>query len=321
MLTDEQKRMRLEGVGGSEAPAIAGESPFAGPHDVWLTKMGQAPEFRETGHIRRGNYYEAPTADWLAQETGAELTEVGTITHPSISRVLCTPDRIAKYPDGSRGVVSIKVPDISNPKLRESWGEPGSEDVPVYAWLQLQWELLVCEARYGITSGCVVAPFVGEDGGLGIYPIRADRETQQNMVQLVHDWWRKYVDTKTPPPVDGTESSTRFLKARYPRNLAPMLVATPTADALMRKLSDLRKSGKRCEEEEEAVLNQLKELLGENEGMQGDGWKILWRAHKPGTFVDYEALAKELKPDPELVRKHTRPKTPVRPFLPTWKTK
>lgn len=312
-LTDEQKKLRLQGVGGSEIAAIVGLNPYATALDVWRAKV-EGYEQPVTAPMERGTFLEAGVADWYAHRTGAKLVETGTLRHPTLARIMCTPDRLASLERGEVDL-SIKVP---GPYVREQWGEAGTDEVPMATLLQVQWELLILEPIYGIRVADVAAPI---DGDLRIYTILADADIQGRLVEGAQKFWRDYVETRTPPPLDGTESCSDWLTSKYPAERAPAMVATGEANALMRALREAREAKAHAELEAEAAVNGLKAILlsGQAETMQGDGWKVSWKKTKGRTTVDWKALAAELRAPEHLVQKYTRISECDPRFLPTWK--
>src|SRR4051812_24779541 len=124
-LTPDQLKMRLSGIGGSEIAVVVGISPYAGFIDVWAVKV-EGRVFEGNAATRRGQILEPAVAAWYAEETGAQLREVGTIRHPTREIALATPDRIATLA-GSERLVEIKT---ANLRQIDKWGEPGTDEVP-----------------------------------------------------------------------------------------------------------------------------------------------------------------------------------------------
>src|SRR5688500_16450805 len=98
-LTDEQLKLRLTGVTGSEIAALVGMNPYVQPIEIWEGKMNPRPSL-DNHHTLRGKFYERPTADWWAHLHGATLRETGTLVHPRNPIVIATPDFIAKTDEG-----------------------------------------------------------------------------------------------------------------------------------------------------------------------------------------------------------------------------
>ncbi len=313
MLTEEQLELRKSGIGGSEIGALAGVSPFSTPLDIWRGKKDPSYAVATNHHMERGTFLEDGLAKWYAHRMGAKrLRETGTIRHPKNTIVMCTPDRLAMLESGEVNL-SIKAP---NSNHNDQWGEEQTDQVPAYCLLQIQWELLVLEELYGVTRAHLAAPI---DGDLRIYHFAADHELQGSLVEIASKFWRDHILTNTPPAVDGSDSAAAYLHSRFPRQTQPLKQATSEADAWAMKLKQAREILERAELMEKEAKNKLKEIIGDADGIQGNGWKALWRATKGGTSTDWEALAKELNAPPELIQKHTRLTAGQRRFTPTWK--
>lgn len=310
-LTKEQLAMRKQGLGGSEIAALVGLNKWMTPLDVWRSKCDPTYAVEVTAPMERGIYLEDGIAKWYAHRTGATLHETGTLVHPSISLVIATPDRIAKLPDSTVDV-SIKSP---GPWTQDDWGEPGTDEVPDAYLVQVQWELIVLGAHYDIRRAHVAAP-LGND--LAIFNVLGDSDLQSHLVEQGQRFWRDYVQTGTPPPIDGSESSANFLKSRFPRNTDKTIPGDAETDELMRRLMSVRAAGAKAELDEKLIINRLKELCGFHEGIVGQGWKLSWKNTKGSTKTDWESVAKAMHPPLEVVERHTNITAGSRRFLPTW---
>ncbi len=51
MLTESQLEARRHTIGGSDAPIIAGVSPYKQPYELWAEKRGELPPIDLTGNI------------------------------------------------------------------------------------------------------------------------------------------------------------------------------------------------------------------------------------------------------------------------------
>jgi len=73
-------KARQEGIGGSDAPAILGQSRFAGPAKIAAIKLGyQVDDDSESELLKWGRLVEAPMMQALQEETGIEATVDGTM--------------------------------------------------------------------------------------------------------------------------------------------------------------------------------------------------------------------------------------------------
>lgn len=308
MLTDEQKKLRLEGIGGSEIAALAGLNPHMTALDVYRCKV-EGFEPPQTHHMERGTFLEDGVARWYAHRTGAKLREVGTIRHPSIARIICTPDRLATPPQGEEVDLSIKFPGIRSAAY---WGEPGTDDVPEAYWCQVQWELIPLGVLYGIRRAHIAAPI---DGDLRVYTVSGDPKAQAHLAEIAQKFWVDHVAKKVPPPIDGSDSAKAWLHDRFPENRTPLKIAPPEATELAQRYREHRRAREEHEKLEKECQNRLKELIGDAEGIKGQGWFATWKAPKGSLFIDWEAIARALNPPDELIQRHTGLSQPTRRFL------
>lgn len=305
-LTKEQQAIRKLGVGGSEIAAVLGLSPYAGPLDVYLDKT-EDREREPNHHMERGTFLEAGVADWYAHRTGMKLLTCDTLKHPAKPAV-CTPDRLTV----PGRLLSIKVP---GPYTRAQWGEDGTDEVPEPYMLQLQWEFLVLRAN-GFELENVAHLAAPIDGDLRIYPILSDAELQAMMLEKAERFWRDYVEKRVPPPPDGSDSCAEYLAKRYPRNTGGLVPASGEAAAWAEILRESREAKSQAEVKEKEARNQLVSLIGEADGMEGDGFRIMHTLVKGKTKTDWEAIATEAGVPRALIEKHTTLAAGYRRFVP-----
>lgn len=274
MLTAEQLEVRKTGIGGSEVAAILGESRFAAPFDVWLSKT-QGWVLPETEDMRRGSFLEDGIARWYANRYGAEglLDEHGTIRHKTCALALCTPDRIVG--GLARRLVSIKAPR----RKTDAWGEPGTDHVPPEYVLQLQWEHAVCASHGALAEEMHLAALL--DGDLVVYHVRADLELQAWMLDYVERWWARHVVGGEEPSLDGSAQAKAWLAKRFADRGAER-AATPHEVRLMVELELAEREAEKWQAEVETLGNGLRLSMGEAARIEAPNGVATWKADKNG---------------------------------------
>lgn len=286
-LTAAQLEMRKTGIGGSEIAAILGESRFATPFDVWLSKT-QGWVLAETEDMKRGSFLEDGIARWYADRFGLTserpgdpdfpvMYEPGTIRHATIPVALCTPDRTLGRP-GSGRLLSIKAPRRGG----GLWGEPGTDSVPPEYLLQLQWEWAICDSIAPGSLGREMHLAALIDGDLAVYIVQADAEIQAWMLDYAASWWATHVQGAVAPPMDGSSQAREWLKRKFPANASPVRPATAWEDLRMLTLRDAEREAKKCEAEAETIRNELKSTIGTAAGIAGPAGIITWKADVNG---------------------------------------
>src|SRR5262245_47999262 len=102
---------RRGGIGGSDAAAVVGASPWSSPLAVYMDKLGLAEPMEATLAMRLGIRLEAVVAELYVEETGRDVTKFPDF---SISRspdhpfMAATFDRLIVDKDRGPGVLQIK---------------------------------------------------------------------------------------------------------------------------------------------------------------------------------------------------------------------
>lgn len=275
MLTAEQLERRKAGIGGSEIAAVLGESRFATPFDVWLSKT-QGWVTEETEDMRRGSFLEDGIARWYASRYGIEgkLVEPGTTVHATRPIALCTPDRIVG--GLARRLVSIKAPRRGG----DLWGEPGTDHVPPEYLLQLQWEHAICSSHGALSDEMHLAALV--DGDLAVYITQADRELQAWMLDYAEQWWARHVVGGEQPSLDGSSQAKEWLKSRFPKDAGEVREATARETRLLVELQLAEGEADKWAGEVETLKSELKLSMGTAARIEAPCGTASWKTNVRG---------------------------------------
>lgn len=308
MLTAEQQAIRRTGIGSSEIGAVVGVSRYS-PIEVWRSKVEPDYVREDNPNFRRGRILEPAVAAWYAEETGAELSEPGTIVHRKNKLVIATPDRIAHLA-GQKRVLELKTAFHSG-----DWGEAGTDEVPMAYLTQVAWEM----AAANIDVADLAVLIGGHD--FRIYHLSRDEDLERTLIEQAEEWWERHVVGGVAPEPDASDEYSRWLTDRYPRQMTPLLQATPAVEQLVAELKDADLELKRAALHASEVKNAMKALIGEAEGVQSTLGKITWRSNKESTRVDWEDVALELAAGSipaEILSKHSQTKPGARVLRFPW---
>jgi putative phage-type endonuclease len=145
---DEKRRAFLEGrqkgIGGSDVAPILGLSPWASPIDVWESKVNPIKE--DDGEIADclhfGNVLEDVVAQEFVRRTGMKVQRRNNVIHhKKYPELIANPDRVVV---GERAGLECKT---ANAFMKESWGESGTDDVPIPYILQCMHYMEVTERK------------------------------------------------------------------------------------------------------------------------------------------------------------------------------
>jgi len=118
---------RRLGIGGSDAAAIMGLSPFSTIRDLYFDKIGVTPviEEEEENWVAKevGHRLEDLVAMIFAKKTGLEVFPVRKMfRHPLYPFMLADVDYFIRFPDGSIGILECKT---CNYNAKDKWADDG----------------------------------------------------------------------------------------------------------------------------------------------------------------------------------------------------
>ncbi len=289
--------LRKLGIGGSDASVVCGISRYKSPVELWMEKTDQihAQEAGEAAYW--GTQLEALVRAEFTRRTGIEVEHKGVLLqseeHPFM---LANLDGTCEHPDYGTCIFEAKT--ASAYKTGE-WDDA----IPDEYMCQIQHYMAVT----GYKAAYIAVLIGGNTFRWKL--VERDEELISMLVELEEDFWN-HVQMNTPPAMDGSTASARFLSERFPDSVPKSQITLPdtAADLIQQYDAACEQLGVITEQKQEAE-NKLKELLGENEvGTAGDRI-IVWKS------VSQERLdSKTLKAEhPTLYQKYAN-KTSYRRF-------
>jgi len=226
VLTEEEwLAQRYQGIGASDVPAILGLVPNRSAYTIYHEKLGLVPRQDATLAMQGGHALEPVLADAYVKKTGRTIWDPGDFTiyrHPDYEWLFCTPDRFVQFEDGARGPLELKCTGRAHAK---AWSDG---DPPLSNQVQHQIQMAILGAECGALAGCPVEDWV-------LYEFdyeRSDRLIAQTIPALKEFWDRLLA--KDPPPVDGSDSTAKTIKALHPKDNGETVAFTPdTVEAAM----------------------------------------------------------------------------------------
>lgn len=281
MSLDDWLAARRQGIGSSDAAAVAGLDPWSSPITVWLTKKGVAPDVEQTEAMEFGHEMEEVVARVFARRTGYPTRRRNAILQSrQYPFMIADLDRLTQ--DGSGNWVPLELKTVTAWKMAD-W-EDGK--IPDHYQLQVQHQLIVTGADHGWIAAVI--------GGNHLVYVRveAEPEVQSLLVEIERQFW-SLIEKDTPPPVDGSPATSRMLKTLYAQGDPEKSVVVPDSDAwrhAMRRYWALSQEMKDLETEKQAIQNAFRSAMREAETLFADGEDkplATYRAgSKPGFNMD-----------------------------------
>jgi putative phage-type endonuclease len=272
LTTEDWLSKRREGIGGSDAPALAGAVEWASPMSVYLEKLGLVEnDLSDNEAVFWGSRLEGTITDRVEEVTGLPVTNrQGFYAHPELPWMLATVDGITTNAEGEEGLVEIKTTGAWRAK---TW----KDDVPLHVFVQVQHDLAVTGLLWAIVGVLI--------GGqkFETHHIARDDAYIAQLIELESDFYHNHLLPQVPPAIDGSKASEDALKVLFPEDDGSELTTEdPDAeDAILRYL-DCKTAIGDLEKEKRKAANEIKALLGTAEGATVNGkyratWKTIQR--------------------------------------------
>ena len=289
--------LRKRGIGGSDASVVCGINKYRSPVELWMDKTGQIPP-QEAGEAAYwGTQLEAIVRAEFTKRTGIEVTKPTVILQSEdYPFMLANLDGTCEVPTSGTCIFEAKT--ASAYKAGE-W----EDTIPDEYMLQVQHYMAV--TGY---AGTYIAALIGGNTFKWKF-VERDEELISMLVELESAFWR-HVEDGTPPPLDGSDASAKFISERFPSSTPLSHIALPdTAADLLAQYDEACEQLEEVTERKQKAENLLKEMMGSNEIGTAGGRVITWKN------VAQERLdSKTLKAEhPALCKKYTN-KTSYRRF-------
>jgi len=292
MLTAQDQELRKGKITSTRIAMIAGLSKYGGPIDAYQEILGISPEKETTVDMQRGHYLEDACLHWYRDQYGVAITPGKTAVHPQFECFAATPDGIAE--NGSKKIVI----EAKSPREASHWGEANTDDIPDYHVCQVAWEM----ACLDMSKAHVVA-YVNHE--FRCYEIERDKDLENQLIEIAHTFWQKHIQSKTPPEADASKSYADFLARTFAKHNDNLIAADNEATAWAMEYFKNRKQREAYEEREEKAKNHLKKLIGDNYGMRGDGFTVVWREVKGQKSIAWQEIATKLGVTQDMIHEHT----------------
>lgn len=252
---------RQTGIGGTDAAAILGMSPWKTPLQVYLEKIGEAKPLEPSDAMKWGNLLEEPISAEYERETGRKVRKVEEkLVHKDHPFIVGHIDRAVDAVDGE----PKRILEVKTSARREGWGDSGTDDVPDQYLVQVQ--------HYMAITGAEIADIAALIGGndLRIYHVKRDDKLIEVLLQKEVNFWKVHVEPRVPPdPITSADCNTRWLGG------SGTVVASAVDIERVNRLVEIRDAVANMSKEVEELQLALKTTLGPNDTLVlPDGKKI-----------------------------------------------
>ena len=259
---------RKKSIGGSDASAIIGMSKYSSPYTVWADKLGKLPPKEDNEAMRLGRDLEEYVAKRFTEATGKKVRRENNIlinpdypfAHANVDRMIIGED--AGFEAKTTSALNVKK--FKNGEFPENY----------YCQCVHYLAVTGCKRWY---LGVLV---------LGVefkwFVIERDEDEIKALMKSEADFWQ-YVESQTPPMVDGSDSTSDTLRTIYPESNGDSISLMAYENDLKQfmTLSSLLDDIK---EQKEEVANRIKAFMGDCSRGECTKYKVNWSSFTKSTF-------------------------------------
>jgi len=295
MLTDAQRKERINYIGGSDASSIMGVSPYKTRVQLYLEKIGynEQEDISHLAHIEAGNRLEPALRRWFQYVTGWEtIEEPDTIHHPEHHWMAANIDGWVLRSDGTRELLEIKTS-----RTDKGWGKDGDNTtIPDVYLCQVAHYCIVTDVKR-----CHIAVLIsGSDFRIYIY--ERNPALENKILSGEEDFWLENVQKGIAPEPQTAKDILSLYGTMTEQD--PKVINDDTFYAVENyKLAKIM--NKKSEETMESTKNYICSYMGKHDTLiDSSGKKILtWKPRKGAETIDRKRLEQDY---PEIVKSYVK---------------
>ena len=275
---DEWLALRRTGIGGSDAGAIMGVSPYKGAFSVWADKQGKLPPLEDNEAMRQGRDLEDYVARRFAEASGLrvrhEYSMLRSVDHP------CMLADIDRRTIGERAGLECKTSrDVTMARYRNG-------EYPMEYYCQCLHYLAVT----GWDCWYLAVLVYGTD--LLIYKICRDEvmDDIEALISAEEAFWQNHMVLDQPPAPDALDSTAAALGSVYPHEDGTTVCADQDSDQALTDLAALKAQKRALDRQITERENQIKAAMGEAEVIAGTSVSATWRSSERTTISKTKLL-------------------------------
>jgi len=267
---------RASHIGSSDAPVICGESPYRSALDLYAEKIGavqEVPDVAQQRIFQVGTHMEGIILQMYQEETGRKVRKGRVLESRDLPWLSASLD--GETEDGR--IVEAKNTSSSR------W----DNGVPADVQVQVQHQM-------GVTGARVADVAVWTGRAFTVYPVPFEPGLWEGIFGM-ESAFRERLRLRMPPRPDGSESSRKAIGRLFPEASGDLLQGDAQTRQLVQDLIAAKANAKDLESQIAAMENTIRFLIGDHDGIEGDGWGVTYRRNKDSERVSWTDYASSLE--------------------------
>lgn len=254
--------VRKQGLGGSDAAAVCGLSPFKSTISVYQDKTTDVVEEYDNEAMRQGRDLEEYVARRFCEATGKKVRRANFLYYDEKNPfMLADFDRLVV---GENAGLECKTSSLF---MQEHWADG---KIPIYYQLQCYHYMAIS----GSDSWYLAVLFLG--GQFKYFKLERDEEIIRNLVQIERDFWNNHVLARKLPSPDGSKCADSVIAENF-KAVPEKKIMLDGFDEKLRRRQELSEIMERMEKEKKTIEQELKIYMGEAEMALSDSFRVSWK--------------------------------------------
>lgn len=283
----QQWRRTVKTIGGSDAAAVVGLSPYKSPYSLWAEKTGamEPEDISEKEAVRLGNDLEDYVAQRWSEATGKKVRrDRAILTNPEYPFAHANIDRaVVGEPDAGLECKTTSSFDIIR-GLRDG-------EIPDTWYCQCQHYMMLTGAKRWYLAA------VAFGAGFFRFEIPRNDAEIQALISAEAEFY-KLVTSGTPPDVDGSDSTMDALCTSFPMEEQEITVDLSGYSIDIAILAQCDRQIKELERKKSAAKARIMQYMGSAERAASADCTVTWKTQTRST-LDIDGYEKDYGQIPE----------------------
>lgn len=283
---------RRKSLGGSDMGAVLGLNRYRSPYTVWAEKTGRIGDEPENEAMRVGRDLEPYVASRFEEASRKSVRRMNYLLrredcphlHANIDRQVL----------GESSGLECKTASALNLKRYDGGDFPESYYAQCVSYLAVtgwqRWYLAALVLGKGFYCYQITTVKDDETPEWCESSVYVSPEEIEAVKRCAEDFWHDYVESDSPPPMDGAESTTETIATIYEGGGGE--VELFGRESLIEQYQYLMNRKKAIEKDADAIKQQLMTDLGDNERGCCGKYTVDWKGQSRQTF-DAKTFAKD----------------------------
>jgi putative phage-type endonuclease len=267
---------RRKGIGGSDAAAIVGLSPWATPYTVYMDKLGLLPEKEDSEAMRQGRDLEEYVAQRFTESTGKRVQRCNYMA--------CSKQYPFARADIDRRVIGENAGLECKVTATLDIGQFHGVEFPERYYAQCVHYLAVTGAERWYLAVLVLGR------GFFVFTLERNEAEIAALMAAEADFWEK-VENQTPPDITGAEADTQAVGTVW-ADSENETVELFGMESLFQRLETAEETLRVAQKAKDEILNQLKEQMKTAERGSCGRYSCTWKTQERRT-LDTKALRED----------------------------